>query len=154
MGGEEDIPHPSEVIKYKLVGKDGPPLEISHAAAQQINFIKNLLDDQAIEPDTPIPVSEVSSSILALVIEFCEYMEGKVVSADNIEEIDEWEKEFLKIDDPTLYQLTLAANFLDVQGLLNICCKHIADNIKGKSCEEIREDFKLDDEFKRKVGMI
>lgn len=78
-------------------------------------------------------------------------MDGKIVTSENIEMIDKWEREFLDIDHATLFQLILAANYLDVQSLLDLCCKHVADIIKGKSAEEIRSEFRVDDDFLRKI---
>lgn len=41
-------------------------------------------------------------------------------------------------DNDTLYNLTLAANFLDIKPLLDLCCARIASFIKNKTPEEIR----------------
>jgi hypothetical protein len=39
--------------------------------------------------------------------------------------------------DPLL-ELIVAANYLDIKGLLDVGCKTVANSIKGKSVEEIR----------------
>lgn len=45
----------------------------------------------------------------------------------------------IKVDQSTLFDIILAANYLDIKLLLDIGCKTIADLIKGKTPQEIRE---------------
>lgn len=40
--------------------------------------------------------------------------------------------------------LVLAANYLNVEPLINACCQKYADIIKGKSVQEIRTTFGLE----------
>ena len=42
-----------------------------------------------------------------------------------------WDAEFVKVDDETLFNLILAANYLDIKSLLDLTCKAVADEIKG-----------------------
>lgn len=39
------------------------------------------------------------------------------------------------------FEILMAANFLDIKGLLNITCKVIANMIKGRTPKEIAEYF-------------
>ena len=42
-----------------------------------------------------------------------------------------------------LFELILAANYLDIQPLLSLTCATIASQIKGKAPEEIRRIFNI-----------
>ena len=49
----------------------------------------------------------------------------------------------LQIGVDELYHLVMAAHYLDVPGLLSLCCDAIAAAIRGKSAEQIRQHFGL-----------
>ena len=43
------------------------------------------------------------------------------------------------IERDTLFDLIQAANYLNIKGLLELCCKTAANQIRGKSAEEVRQ---------------
>ena len=47
------------------------------------------------------------------------------------------------MDQEALFELIRAANYLNVRGLLELCCKTVANMIKGKTPEEIRAHFNI-----------
>jgi S-phase kinase-associated protein 1 len=49
--------------------------------------------------------------------------------------------EFLKVDQGTLFGIILAANYLNIKGLLDVSCKKVGNMIKGKLPDEIRKAF-------------
>lgn len=79
----------------------------------------------------------MSAKILSKVIEYCKYHvdAGKKEGADKPkdEEIKNWDIEFVKVDQATLFDLILAANYLNIKGLLDLTCHHVAQMIKGGS---------------------
>ena len=42
------------------------------------------------------------------------------------DDIPSWDIEFLKVDQGTLFELILAANYLDIKGLLDVTCKTVS----------------------------
>ncbi|KAI4465898.1 skp1 [Holotrichia oblita] len=63
------------------------------------------------------------------------------------DDISSWDADFLKVDQGTLFELILAANYLDIKGLLDVTCKTVANMIKGKTPEEIRKTFNIKNDF-------
>jgi S-phase kinase-associated protein 1 len=61
------------------------------------------------------------------------------MKAKSSDDIDPWDQEFILVDQGTLFEIILAANYMDIQGLLDLGCKTVANMIKGKSVEEIRK---------------
>ena len=51
------------------------------------------------------------------------------------------------VDKETLFNLTLAANYLDIKPLLDLCCAKIASFIKNRTPEEIRVNLDIVNDF-------
>ncbi|KAK2373161.1 SKP1-like protein 1A [Trifolium repens] len=58
-----------------------------------------------------------------------------------------WDADFVKVDQATLFDLILAANFLNIENLLNLTCQTVAYMIKGKTPEDIRKTFNIKNDF-------
>ncbi|KAF9263039.1 E3 ubiquitin ligase SCF complex, Skp subunit [Marasmius fiardii PR-910] len=109
------------------------------------------------ESDEPFPVPNVSSAVLETVIEYCEHHRGgplPTLDADQGqshrygEDISEWDRDFIaRYDSEMLFEIILAANFLDIKPLLDLGCKTVANMIKGKTPEEIRRLFNIINNF-------
>ncbi|KAJ3124866.1 hypothetical protein HK100_011080 [Physocladia obscura] len=63
------------------------------------------------------------------------------------DDIDEWDSAFIKVDNDLLFEIILAANYLDIKALLDLGCKTVANMIKGKSAEQIRDMFNIENDF-------
>ncbi|KAM1387840.1 hypothetical protein ACFX2I_016034 [Malus domestica] len=134
--------------KITLKSSDGETFEVDEAVALESQTIKHMVEDDC--ADNGIPLPNVTSKILAKVIEYCR----KHVEAAKPEErpaVDEdlkaWDAEFVKVDQATLFDLILAANYLNIKSLLDLTCQTVADMIKGKTPEEIRKTFNIKNDF-------
>lgn len=63
------------------------------------------------------------------------------------EAILQWDKQFVTVDQVTLFELILAANYLNIKSLLDLTCMTVAEMIKGKTPEEIRKTFNIKNDF-------
>lgn len=60
----------------------------------------------------------------------------------------EWDNQFSKnLNQPDVFELLLAANYLNIPSLLDLMTTNIADKIKGKTVEEIRVQFNIKNDF-------
>lgn len=53
----------------------------------------------------------------------------------------------MQVDQTTLFDLILAANYLNIKSLLDLTCQTVAQMIKGKTPEEIRKQFNIKNDF-------
>ncbi|GJQ84795.1 hypothetical protein Trydic_g21193 [Trypoxylus dichotomus] len=97
---------------------------------------------------------QLKRSILKKVIQWATYHKDDPPPPEDDEnkekrtdDISSWDADFLKVDQGTLFELILAANYLDIKGLLDVTCKTVANMIKGKTPEEIRKTFNIKNDF-------
>lgn len=141
--------------KVKLLSNDGVEVEIEYKFIKNAETIKNLVEDAG--TDTAIPLPEVTSVTLRKIVEYLVYhtdhpdpaapIGEQVVTEPVINPNAGWDSEFVKVDQPLLFELILGANYLDIKGLLDLTCKTVANMIKGKTPEEIRTIFNIVNDF-------
>ncbi|EFN66697.1 S-phase kinase-associated protein 1 [Camponotus floridanus] len=78
------------------------------------------------------------------------------------DDIDSYYAEFVKAAESTCFDLILAANYLRIKDLinitdkivlLNITCQTVADMVKGKTSEEFRKPFNINDYIISEEGL-
>eukprot|EP00164_Ancoracysta_twista_P000984 GFYU01001288.1.p1 GENE.GFYU01001288.1~~GFYU01001288.1.p1 ORF type:complete len:151 (-),score=56.34 GFYU01001288.1:139-591(-) len=132
-------------MSVKLRSRDDTIFEIDRETACMSLTVKNMLDDTG--SDAPIPLSNVDAKTLSKVVEFCKYHQQAKQNNMSDDDKQAWDKEFVKVDQPVLFELILAANYLDIKDLLDLTCRTVADMIKGKTPEEIRKTFNIKNDF-------
>jgi len=144
-------PPPPPTIK--LTSGNDKVLEVSVEVANMSVKIKEMMEKQSLDIAISLDVELV---ILAKVVEFCERqlqtaadakLDPKLVSAPIRWPQDKWERQFLDVDQGTLFHMILAAHYLGIKPLLDLTCKYVADMIKGKTPEQIRAYFNIVNDF-------
>ena len=139
--------------KARLLCKDGEVYEADIEAAKQSILINGLIEDGGTDDEIPIP--QVNKPIMEKVMQFCEHLkehapleiEKPLSSTDMTQVVDQWHADYINLDQEMLFEVTMAANYLDVKPLLELCCAKVASMIKGKSVEETRQFFNLANDF-------
>jgi len=139
----------------KLQSSDNEEFLVDVEIAKCSVTIKTMLEDLGMqEEEEVVPLPNVNAAILKRVIAWATYHKDDVVPPDDDEnkekrtdDISSWDADFLKVDQGTLFELILAANYLDIKGLLDVTCKTVANMIKGKTPEEIRKQFNIKNDF-------
>ncbi|KAK2652433.1 hypothetical protein Ddye_012289 [Dipteronia dyeriana] len=133
-----------------LQSEDGKVFEVKDTIATQSVTIKGMVDDDC--ATSTIPVCNVTGRTLAMVIEWWNKHDIGAVSDEK--ELKEWESQFVIINDKSdrdkVYDLLMAANYLNIPTLLDSCTSAAAEAIKGKTTEEIREFFDIKNDFDEK----
>ncbi|KAL9249070.1 SKP1-like protein, partial [Drosera capensis] len=111
-----------------LKSSDENLFEVDVDVALQSQTIKQWLDEEDQDTDK--------------VIEYCKN------HAENVKEnLKAWDAEFMEIDLELMFNLIMAANYLDIKGLLDLTCQAVADMMKGKIPEVIRAMFNITNDF-------
>lgn len=131
-----------------LKSSDGETFEVEETVALQSQTIRHMVEDDC--ADNVIPLPNVTGRILSMVIEYCKkHVEAAAAAAaaggDN--DVKNWDRDFVKVDQETLFDLLLAANYLNIKDLLELTCQATADMIKDKSPEEVRRIFHINNDF-------
>lgn len=137
-----------------LRSSDGEEFEIEEAVAMESQTIRHMIEDIEDCAENGIPLPNVNSKILSKVIEYCKKhvdaaaaVSSKADDKAADDDLKNWDTEFVKVDQPTLFDLILAANYLNIKSLLDLTCQTVADMIKGKTPEEIRKTFNIKNDF-------
>ncbi|KAL1785309.1 S-phase kinase-associated protein 1 [Sigmodon hispidus] len=141
------------MLSIRLQSSDGERFEVDVEIAKQSVTIKTMLEDEG--DDDPVPLPNVNAAILRKVIQWCTHHKDDPPPPPEDDENKEkwtddipvWDQEFLKVDQGTLFELILAANYLDIKGLLDVTCKTVANMIKRKTPEEICKTFNIKNDF-------
>ncbi|KAJ5446779.1 SKP1 component dimerization [Penicillium cf. griseofulvum] len=116
-----------------LTSSDGVDISVERTTAERSVLIKNMLEDLG-DSGEAIPIPNVNEAVLKKVIEWCEHHKNDP-------------PKFMQVDQEMLFEIILAANYLDIKALLDVGCKTVANMIKGKSPEEIRKTFNIQNDF-------
>ena len=117
---------------------------------------------------------QVNEAVMKKVLEWCEHHRADPPASQDDDsdsrkkstDIDEWDQKFMQVDQEMLFEIILvrhpfltfikheqtanyaqAANYLDIKALLDVGCKTVANMIKGKSPDEIRKTFNIQNDF-------
>lgn len=138
-----------------LLSADGEKFDVRREDARRSVTLAGLMEE--VEGMDVIPVPTVQGATLARVLEYCTFHADKerqaaTGSAAVLGTIAGLRKRFDEelirgLPQKELFDLTLAANYLDIGGLLDLTCGAIADMIKGKTTEEIRAHFNIQNDL-------
>ncbi|PVI02733.1 sulfur metabolism negative regulator SconC [Periconia macrospinosa] len=138
-----------------LTTSDNQSLKVDREVAERSILIKNLLEDLGTDGAEEIPIPNVNEAVMKKVLEWCEHhrkdppasQDDDSDSRKKSTDIDEWDQKFMQVDQEMLFEIILAANYLDIKALLDVGCKTVANMIKGKSPDEIRKTFNIQNDF-------
>ena len=119
-------------------------------------LVKSMIEEEDEDENTPeIPLPNVKATVLKKVIEFCthynteamEEIEKPLKSSNMAQVVQQWYADYVNVDQAILFELILAANYMDIKPLLDLTCATVASMIKGKTPEEIRRTFNITNDF-------
>lgn len=136
-----------------LLSSEQVKINIDSKSAERSSLLKGLIQDYT--EDTDIPMPEIKTDILKKCVDYLTHYKDsepreipKPLPSPNLLDVtDEWDVNFISIDLDSVFDLINAANYLDIKQLLDLSCAKIASTMKGKSAEEIRAIFNLENDL-------
>ena len=141
---------------YKTqVSKEGDQFPVPLSVANMSELVKSLVEEDESDEVNEIPLPNVKSNVLQKVIEFCEHhaqepmteIEKPLKSQNMADVVQQWYADYVNVEQVLLFELILAANYMDIKPLLDLTCASVASMIKGKTPEEIRQTFNISNDF-------
>lgn len=162
---DREVAERSVLIKNMLedLGESGEAIPIPNVSFRPHHVYQNSL--------SWLFQTQVNAAVLSKVVEWCEHHRNDPPNSHDDDDsrrkatdIDEWDQKFMQVDQEMLFEIILvcdrgflsishllterqAANYLDIKALLDVGCKTVANMIKGKSPEEIRKTFNIQNDF-------
>ncbi|CAN6273157.1 unnamed protein product [Urochloa humidicola] len=140
----------------RLRGKDGEPVDVpekSIAAASAM--IKGAIDEGCVAAAAGVvELQTLAGAALSRVAEYVKrhFKDGAAAAPEDDpafyvpgddNPLARFDDELVRVDNDALIDLIEAANFLGIDGLMDLACKAVADQMKGKTIDEIRKKFNI-----------
>eukprot|EP00538_Stauroneis_constricta_P011891 CAMPEP_0119546420 /NCGR_PEP_ID=MMETSP1352-20130426/855_1 /TAXON_ID=265584 /ORGANISM="Stauroneis constricta, Strain CCMP1120" /LENGTH=171 /DNA_ID=CAMNT_0007591127 /DNA_START=80 /DNA_END=595 /DNA_ORIENTATION=+ len=146
-------------VEVNLISKEGDSFPVTLNVAKMSELVKSMMDEEDGDDDDDttkeIPLPNVKANVLQKVLEFCKHhmtepmteIEKPLKSSLMADVVQKWYADFVDIEQVLLFELILAANYMDIKPLLDLTCATVASMIKGKTPEEIRQTFNIQNDF-------
>jgi len=137
----------------KLVSQEQEKIPVPKKVAMMSELVKTMAEGDKDEKEIPLP--NVKSAVLNKVVAYMKYhvdnpakeIEKPLKSANMNENVSQWDADFVDVEQELLFELILAANYMDIKPLLDLTCAKVASMIKGKTPEQIRKTFNITNDF-------
>ena len=113
----------------KLTSSCGRTFHLPREAVKQSRMLDDMLEDLSDSDEVELTL-DVDGSVLEKVLTWCSWQasEGKVVGSAARAA---WERQYAEISKEEIIEVIKAANFLNIESLLDLMCGKIADMLKG-----------------------
>lgn len=141
----------------ELVGTDGG-VEFPRYSIDHTNMIKNMLEDMEVinntDKTTKIIIPNTEKEVLERMKKYAIAYHNNLPKdtkkdAKQKPEIsfEDWELEHKTTDIPTLQKMIQACNFMEFKKMLTFSVFCMAELVKGKTTEQLREMFNIENDF-------
>jgi len=154
QGGLDDD---DEFLTLKSGGQQPESFEISRKCAELSKFVTTILEGDA--DATSIEIRQVPPETLKHVIDYLKHHKGAEpdplpcpVRSIHMAQIvsDKWDATWIDaFDKKTIFEIILAANYMDIKSLLHLGCAKIATLIKQLDQKEINRIIEEEEKYRR-----
>ena len=136
-------------MPIKLKSSDGKEFEANEKGCAKSKYLKKFVNQGKSE----VRLKEIKGEILKSVVDYINYYADKdfptlpeVLASNNLKaEINEWDFSFIEpISYENTFHLINAGSFLGFEHLYNLACLKVAAFMKGKTPEEMSQEFTIE----------
>ncbi|CDW74175.1 UNKNOWN [Stylonychia lemnae] len=141
--------------KLTLVSMEGEKYQVDMMITDMSGLIRDMIEDNA-SYDEDIELRNIEGSYLQDIIQYCEHYNFEkqvdiprpLPSSNLAQELkDQFEVQFIqKYDLDGTIKMIEYSNFLNIPAIFELACASVASLFKGKSFEQVKKDFGLEDE--------
>jgi S-phase kinase-associated protein 1 len=136
-------------VNIVLTSSDSVVFKVDNNIILQSELIRTMLECD--NDNNEIFLPNIKGNILSKVIDYFKHhhnnpaaeIERPLKSNNFNEVVSVWDAQFVEVDDEILFDLILAANYMDSKPLLDLACAKVASFMNGKSAEQIRQRFNI-----------
>ncbi len=141
-------------VRITIKSQDEKIFHIAKKSAIQSILLSTMLEKEDSNSEI-IPLPNIIGNVLQKVVTFLDYTVNtalpeidKPLKFDKFDQVvPEWFCKFIDIDQEMLFDIILAANYMDIKSLFDLGCAKVASMIKNKTSEEIRKTFNIVNDF-------
>uniref|UniRef100_A0A131YQ82 S-phase kinase-associated protein 1 n=1 Tax=Rhipicephalus appendiculatus TaxID=34631 RepID=A0A131YQ82_RHIAP len=141
----------------KLQSSEGHVFEVDLQTAMVSGTLRTMMEDIGklnTDDDEVVPLVNVNTATLKKVLQWATYHKDDwfLLAEDDAaigarQPLSSWDSEFFNVDQATLFQIIVAADYLDIKGLMNSACRTVANMIRAKTTEEMRKRLCIRNNF-------
>ena len=136
------------INKITLLTNNGGSFPISEETAKLFKTTEAVLAQLGPEQRRDIPLPEVSSEVLEMILEFAKAnLEGKEFGTSDLLALINKVNADRKISRENLISVVTGSNYLEYAKLLDVSTSCVADTLRGKTAQQIREEFNIVNDF-------
>jgi S-phase kinase-associated protein 1 len=141
--------------KIRLRSKDGEVFDVQEKAIGAFSVtITGMIDEGRTDHDGVVELPNVSAATLSRVLEYVvrhfdaddSYPSSSFNPSDD-DPLARFDEDLVSVDNDTLFDFLEAANFLNIVKLLDLTCKAVAEQMRGRTADEIREKFHIVNDY-------
>lgn len=135
-----------------LISSNGDKYHLPKNVASLSELVRTMTDNDMneSEEELEVPLLNVTSPTLEKIIQFLNYYHEhpfpeiqKPLQGSIKDLVGEWYANYVDIKEDELFELINASNYMDISPLLHLGCATVASQIRGKTPEEIRTLFNI-----------
>ncbi|KAJ2033853.1 hypothetical protein H4S03_005372 [Coemansia sp. S3946] len=137
----------------RLQSSDGRLVAVEEKTGFMSTLIKDIVTDLGVTSE-PIPLPNVTGEILVEIVRYCRYHKDDARLSSSVPDIlqddsliEAWDRKFMLMNDSKMLRVISAADYLNIEPLVDLGCLAIAKIIRTLSVKEIRERYNVVDDF-------